>query len=84
MYRLLALLIMIGLLVAYAGSALAQDVNICLATAQRLSEGATIGDEEKRAAHEACLRGLAITSSVVQKYQLQEADFEIMGTRPNN
>ena len=23
-----------------------------------------------------------ITSSIVQKYQLQEADFDIMGTRP--
>ena len=84
MYRLSALLTMIGLLVAYAGSALAQDVNICLATAQRLADGETIGDEEKSAAHEACLRALAATSSVVQKYQLQEADFDIMGTRPNN
>jgi len=44
--------------------------------------GDQVGGEEKRAAHEACLRALADTSSVVQKYHLQEADFEIMGTRP--
>lgn len=64
--------------------ALAQDAAICFQTADRVTSGETVQENEKQKAHEACLRALAATSSVVQKYQLQEADFDIMGTRPKN
>ena len=75
----------IGLFVAsMAGPAAAQNADICLVAADRVSTGETLGDEEKTKAHEACLRALSETASVIQKYQFQEADFEIMGTRPNN
>ena len=75
----------LGLSLAFGiGPALAQDAGLCLYTAERVLSGEQVGGEEKRAAHEACLRALADTSSVVQKYHLQEADFEIMGTRPKN
>jgi hypothetical protein len=43
-----------------------------------------VSEEDKRTAHEACQRALAATSSIMQKYQLQEADFDITGTRPKN
>jgi hypothetical protein len=56
----------------------AQDADLCLIVADR------IDDEEKRIAHEACQRALADTSSIVQKYHLQEADIDITGTRPEN
>jgi hypothetical protein len=58
---------------------LAQDMQLCFAAADRLKDGETLADTEKRTAHEACLRALSDTSSVVQKYQLQEADFDIVG-----
>jgi hypothetical protein len=62
--------------------AFAQDVELCFAAADRTNDGDTLDDGEKRKAHEACLRALSDTSSIVQKYQLQEADFDIMGNRP--
>lgn len=65
-----------------AAPAVAQDAQICFAAADRAKEGTALRDEEKRAAHEACLRAFANSSNVVQKYHLQEADFDIMGTRP--
>ncbi len=65
-----------------AGAAFAQDINICYATADRVTNGETVSDEDKKAGHEACQRALAATGSVVQKYQFQEADFDILGTRP--
>ncbi|MGB3037480.1 MAG: hypothetical protein WBB72_08865 [Methyloceanibacter sp.] len=40
-------------------------------------DGETLADAEKSQAHAACLRALSDTSSIVQKYQLQEADFDI-------
>jgi len=61
-----------------------QDVGICFATADRVANGEKVPAEDKKAAHEACQRALADTSSVVQKYQIQEADFDITGTRPKN
>jgi hypothetical protein len=67
-----------------ASVALAQDAGLCLSTAERVQSGERITDQEKRAAHEACQSALAATSSIVQKYHLQEADFEIMGNRPKN
>jgi hypothetical protein len=62
--------------------ACAQDVAICFGTADRVTEGATVTQEEKQAGHEACQRALAETASVVQKYHLQEADFDIIGHPP--
>jgi hypothetical protein len=69
-------------LAALSTPAHAQDMQTCFAAADRLKDGETLADVEKRTAHEACLRALSDTSSIVQKYQLQEADFDIMGTRP--
>lgn len=77
--------VLIGLalfLVAGPGPSFAQDAGLCLYTAERVLNGETVEDKEKRAAHEACLTAIAATGSIVQKYQLQEADFDIMGTRP--
>src|SRR5262245_55350594 len=62
---------------AIPARALAQDMQLCFAAADRLKEGESLADAEKRAAHEACLRALSYTSSITQKYQLQEADFDI-------
>jgi hypothetical protein len=81
--RSVTALILAGPLLALnAAPALAQDARICLATADRVIQGQPVEDEAKHAAHEACLRALADSSNVMQKYQLQEADFDIMGTRP--
>ena len=43
-----------------------------------IAEG-TLREEEKVLAHEAFQRALSDSSSVVMKYHLQEADFDIMG-----
>ena len=66
-------------LAVLSAPALAQDMPLCFAAADRLKDGETLADTEKRTAHEACLRALSDTSSIVQKYQLQEADFDIVG-----
>ena len=50
--------------------------------ADRVTEGDTVTDAEKQKGHEACLRAFSDTASVVDKYHLQEADFDIMGNRP--
>jgi hypothetical protein len=71
-----------AILAALPGRAAAQDVGICFATADRVAGGESVTEEEKRAGHEACQRALAETSSVVQKYHLQEADFDIVGRPP--
>jgi hypothetical protein len=47
-----------------------------------VTDGGTIDEAERKSAHEACQRALAQTSSVVQKYHLQEADFDILGRPP--
>ena len=47
-----------------------------------MTDGGKLEDAERQVAHEPCERALAETSSVVQKYQLQEADFDVTGTRP--
>jgi len=62
-----------------AAPASAQDAALCLATAERAERDEKLSNAEKQAAHEACVRALSDTASVVQKYQLQEADFQIMG-----
>jgi hypothetical protein len=61
--------------------ALAQDADVCLVMAERVDAGEKLSEAQKTAAHEACLRALSATGSVVQKYQFQEADFAITGTR---
>ena len=60
----------------------AQDVTLCFATADRVTSGETLTEEEKQTGHEACQRALAATSSVIQKYHIQEADFDIVGRPP--
>jgi hypothetical protein len=60
----------------------AQDADLCFMTAERVEAGEEITAAEKQDAHEACLRALSDTASVVQKYQFQEADFAIMGVHP--
>jgi hypothetical protein len=81
-FRSLVLLTGLGFALALGTPASAQDVAICFGTADRVTEGAAITEEEKRAGHEACQRALAETASVVQKYHLQEADFDIIGRPP--
>ena len=81
--RAFTLLILVALSVAFLPrEALAQDVTICFLTAERVADGERVDDEDKRAGHEACQRALAQTSSIMQKYQIQEADFEIVGRPP--
>jgi uncharacterized membrane protein YgcG len=77
-----AMAILASLLAAMSAPALAQDMQLCLAASDRVRDGDTLADADKRAAHEACLRAFSDTSSIMQKYQLQEADFDIMGNRP--
>ena len=67
-----------------AAQAQEQDARLCFDMSDRVRDGETLADDAKRTAHDACLRALAATSNVVQKYHLQEADFDIMGTRPKN
>jgi hypothetical protein len=81
--RKVSLWALLGLLPAVlSGPASAQDANLCLDTADRIKSGDKLDESEKQAAHEACLRALAASSNVVQKYHLQEADFDITDTRP--
>jgi putative N-acetylmannosamine-6-phosphate epimerase len=65
-----------------AGPAHAEDMALCLDTADRVNDGKVVDDATRKAAHEACQRALADTSSIVQKYHLQEADFDIVGRPP--
>ena len=66
-----------------AAPALAQDAELCFSTADLVKEGTVVPELDKKAAHEACQRALAMTSSITQKYQLQEADFDVTGTAPS-
>ena len=77
-----AMAILAALPAAMPAPALAQDMQLCFAASDRVKDGETLADTEKHTAHEACLRALSDTSSIVQKYQLREADFDIMGNRP--
>jgi hypothetical protein len=82
--RRLILLAGFLLLIAFGTApALAQDIEICLSTADRVANGEKITTEDKDAGHEACQRALAATSSIMQKQEIQEADFDIVG-RPKN
>ncbi len=66
----------------YADPTAAQDASLCFAAADRVKEGTLLTEDEKLKAHQACLDALAASGNVVQKYHLQEADFDVMGTRP--
>ena len=79
--RLAAIALTLPLLVGASGAS-AQDIELCFDVADRVAEGQAVSEADKRAAHEACQRALAATASIVQKYQIQEADFDILGTRP--
>jgi hypothetical protein len=74
-------ILVLGVLAAPAS---AVDAQLCFDAADKVTDGGKLEDAERQAAHEACQRALAATSSVVQKYQLQEADFDVTGTRPKN
>ena len=63
-------------------AALAQDTQKCFSASDRVKDGDTLDEAEKRAAHDAYMRALADSSNIVQKYHLQEADFDIMGRPP--
>jgi hypothetical protein len=76
---LLALSLVALFSAAATTSASAEDAALCFGTADRVTSGEPVDDETKRLGHEACQRALAATSSVVQKYHLQEADFDIVG-----
>jgi hypothetical protein len=78
----LGLMLSAVLLVASFTPALAQDAQNCFAASDRVKDGDALDEAEKRAAHDACMRALADSSNIVQKYHLQEADFDIMGNRP--
>ena len=66
-------------LVSHRAGASATDGTTCLISAERVDEGDVLSSEEVQEAHEACIRALAATGSVIQKYQFQEADFTITG-----
>ncbi len=71
---------LIAAMLAFAARAApAEDVGTCFATADRVAGGEAVDDAAKKEGHEACQRALAATSSIVQKYHLQEADFDIVG-----
>jgi hypothetical protein len=77
-----AVLTFVLILTIGADPARAQDIDLCFAVADRVVEGEAVSEAEKRAGHEACQRALAATASIVQKYQIQEADFDIVGRPP--
>lgn len=75
-----ALTLAIGaFLTASAALANPKDVDACLEASDKMKAEGTLREEEKVMAHEACQRALSDSSNVVMKYQLQEADFDIMG-----
>jgi hypothetical protein len=84
MSRLAVLALVVVVPALGSAPAQAQDVAICFDTADSVISGEAIDEAAKQAGHEACQRALAQTASVVQKYHLQEADFDITGTRPKN
>ena len=82
--RSLIPLAFVGVVLA-ASPALANpaDVETCLAAADKATDGQSLGDDEKRAGHEACQRALADSANIMNKYHLQEADFDIVGRPPH-
>jgi hypothetical protein len=82
--RSLIPLFVVGMLLA-ASPALANptDVETCLAASDKATDGQPLADDEKRAGHEACQRALADSANIMNKYHLQEADFDIVGRPPH-
>lgn len=81
--RRFAIFTFVAAMLAFGASpAQADDVALCFATADRVVAGEAVDDAAKKAGHDACQRALTETSSVVQKYHLQEADFAIVGRPP--
>jgi len=76
-----AVIIAVGLASLPANLSAQDEASLCLVTAERVDAGETLSEAERQEAHEACLAAIAATGSVVQKYQFQEADFAITGTR---
>ena len=74
--------LLVAMLALEARSARAQDIEICFATADRVAGGEEVSAADKEAGHKACQAALAATSSIVQKSQIQDADFDIVG-RPS-
>ncbi|MGC1711887.1 MAG: hypothetical protein WA717_09870 [Methyloceanibacter sp.] len=68
-----------ALVAVSAGVARAQEIETCYATADRVTNGDTVSAEDKDAGHKACQAALEATSSIVQKSQIQDADFDIIG-----
>lgn len=66
----------------FATSVRAQDAQTCFSAAEIVKMKGKLSDADKSDAHQACMRALTESSNVVQKYHLQEADWDVMGTRP--
>lgn len=69
-------------LLAAPASAAAQDMQVCFSAAEIVRTQGTLSEAEKEKAHAACLQAMSDSSNVVQKYHLQEADWDITGQRP--
>ena len=81
--RLAAIALALPLILG-GSAARAQDIDLCFTVADRVAEGEAVSEADKRLGHEACQRALATTASIVQKHQIQEADFDILSTRPKS
>jgi hypothetical protein len=57
----------------------ANDFDTCLDAGEKVKVEGPLPEDEKRKAHDACQRALALSGNVVMKYHLQEADFAILG-----
>jgi hypothetical protein len=77
--RTTLLAVLVVSLVLTSRAARAQDIDLCFATADRVAGGETVSDAEKEAGHKACQAALAATASIVQKSQIQDADYDIVG-----
>ena len=60
-----------------------QDAQTCYAVASRVSSSETVSETEREEAHEACKRATSGTSSIMDKYRLQQADIAITGQAPD-
>lgn len=81
--RSLILLPLVGALLALSSApVLASDFDTCLDTADQAKAQGPLAEDVKRGAHEACQRALADSSNIMNKYLIQEADFDIIG-RPH-
>jgi hypothetical protein len=65
-----------------AAAARSQEIDTCFAVADRVARGEEVTAADREAGHKACQAALAATASIVQKSQIQDADFDIIG-RPS-